>query len=94
MPRTPPGPLEESYGSMSDSVAHVLNGNGSSTCYPWRPPPTPRLKTIPLPPAGPWKNDGDDGGQGNEGCNNRHSARQSTDILTQEVASMNLEGNA
>jgi hypothetical protein len=54
----PPGPAEF-YGSMpSDPRLLVLNVGDPLVSYPWKSPSAPRSETIPLPPVGPWYDDG------------------------------------
>lgn len=54
----------------ADPGSTVTGVGDPLTHCPWDFPPTPRLKTIPLPPVDPWYQNGDyTGGGDNEYCN-------------------------
>lgn len=70
IPRTvPPGPTEFYANVFGDPGPYSFNVNGPPNPYPWEFPPTPRLRTIPLPPVGPHYDEGGsfDGDRGNGG---------------------------
>ena len=104
MPGAFPEPLEFCRNVSTDPGPPVLGVRDASNWYPWEVPPTPRLRTIPLPPVDcrfdRWGHVGEVGGEDHDGkndsnlfggwTNDHHSAREWSDIPTLGITLRNL----
>ena len=104
MPGAFPGPLEFCRNVSTDPGPPVLGVRDASNWYPWEVPPTPRLRTIPLPPVDRrfdgWGHVGEVGGEDHDDkqdsnpfdgwTDDHHSAQEWPDIPALGITLRNL----